>query len=1032
MNWHLKNIPLYPANAELAAQFVNPPAIYRGTPFWSWNAKLDGPILMRQIDALREMGMGGFHIHPRTGLTTPYLGEEFMGYVRQSALKAQRDNMIVWLYDEDRWPSGFAGGLVTKDHSLRGRHLLWTCKPYATGEVAHEGISTAVSGRQGHGILLGRYEVVLRDGCLASYRRLAEGQTATAGVTWYAYLEVAGNSAWFNHQAYVDTLNPKAIAKFIEITHETYARKVGDLFGTVIPAMFTDEPQFEHKQQLGRADSTDDVILPFTDELFDTFAAAYDQRLEDYLPELFWELPDRKPSLARYRYHDHVAERFATAFSDQCGKWCLDHGLALTGHMMEEPTLHSQTAALGEAMRSYRAFQLPGIDMLCDWREYTTAKQAQSAAHQYGRPGVLSELYGVTNWDFTFAGHKAQGDWQAALGVTVRVHHLAWVSMAGEAKRDYPAAIDYHSPWYKEYPLIEDHYARVNVALTRGQARVRIGVIHPVESYWLAFGPLEQTKLEREQREAEFRTLTEWLLFGLLDFDFICESTLPELCRRQQGDKFTVGQMAYDVVIVPPMRTLRRTTLTRLKAFTKAGGRVIFIGEIPELIDARPNPAAQRLAKRCTAVQFNQSRVLAALEAVRELSVKNRDGSPAAGLLHQFRQEGEERYLFVCNTRTPEVSDGLEFTLSGAWKLSLLDTLAGTIRPFPCTYENGRTRFQHDLEAQGSLLLHMVPGRAAVLAPVRAPRWQEHARLEDPVRVTLSEPNVLVLDQARWRLNEESWQPCEEVLRLDNLARQKLHLPLRQGHAAQPWVDTEPKPCVAKLSLAFAIQSDIEVCGAVVALECASHARILFDGQPVAMTPQGWWVDEAIVKIPLPKISAGAHELLIEYEYGRHCNVECSYLLGAFGVSVAGRHARITAPVKQLAWADWTHQGLPFYAGNVTYHATFEAPGGPLQLATPHMAGPLLKVELDGRLAGRIAFGARTLDLGELTAGPHTLDLCVFGNRAGAFGQLHNAAGSDYRWWGPDSWRTTGRLWQYEYRLWKMGLLSAPVLNVVR
>ena len=92
--------------------------------------------------------------------------------------------------------------------------------------------------------------------------------------------------------------------------------------------------------------------------------------------------------------------------------------------MMEEPTLHSQTAALGEAMRSYRSFGLPGIDMLCDYREYTTAKQAQSASHQFGCPGVLSELYGVTNWDFDFRGHKLGGDWQAALGVTTRVPHL--------------------------------------------------------------------------------------------------------------------------------------------------------------------------------------------------------------------------------------------------------------------------------------------------------------------------------------------------------------------------------------------------------------------------------------------------------------------------------------------------------------------------------------------------------------------------------------------------------------------------------
>ena len=172
---------------------------------------------------------------------------------------------------------------------------------------------------------------------------------------------------------------------------------------------------------------------------------------------------------------------------------CEGHGLMLTGHMMEEPTLKSQTAALGEVMRSLSYFQLPGIDMLCDRREYTTAKQAQSVSHQYGREGVLSELYGVTGWDFDFRGHKLQGDWQAALGVTVRTPHLSWVSMNGEAKRDYPASINYQAPWYKRYSLIEDHFARVNTAMTRGKCRTRIAVLHPVESYWLHWGVAQQT-----------------------------------------------------------------------------------------------------------------------------------------------------------------------------------------------------------------------------------------------------------------------------------------------------------------------------------------------------------------------------------------------------------------------------------------------------------------------------------------------------------------------------------------------------------
>ena len=141
---------------------------------------------------------------------------------------------------------------------------------------------------------------------------------------------------------------------------------------------------------------------------------------------------------------------------------------------MEEPTLHSQSCALGETMRSYRAFAVPGIDMLCGRMEFSTAKQCQSAVHQFGREAMLSELYGVTNWDYDFRGHKFQGDWQAALGVTIRVPHLSWVSMAGEAKRDYPASINYQSPWYKEYKYIENLFARLNTALTRGNPVVRL------------------------------------------------------------------------------------------------------------------------------------------------------------------------------------------------------------------------------------------------------------------------------------------------------------------------------------------------------------------------------------------------------------------------------------------------------------------------------------------------------------------------------------------------------------------------------
>lgn len=159
----------------------------------------------------------------------------------------------------------------------------------------------------------------------------------------------------------------------------------------------------------------------------------------------------------------------------------------------------------------------------------------------------MSELYGVTNWDFDFRGHKFQGDWQAALGVTVRVPHLSWVSMAGEAKRHYPASIHYQSPWYKEYPLIENHFARLNTALTRGTPLVSIDVIHPVESFWITTGPTAQCGVQRQMLEENFATVTDWLLGSQLDFDFICESQLPSLADEKDAKK--VGRMHYDAIV---------------------------------------------------------------------------------------------------------------------------------------------------------------------------------------------------------------------------------------------------------------------------------------------------------------------------------------------------------------------------------------------------------------------------------------------------------------------------------------------------
>ena len=1029
--------------------FQNPTNEYRGAPFWAWNQALSPEVLVRHIDYFKEMGIGGFHMHCRTGLDTPYMGEEYKECVRACVEKAKAEGMYAYLYDEDRWPSGAAGGKVTKDVEYRSRYLVFT--PFSNEERQKEELgfdSSSKAAVQGNGKLLARYDITLEDGCLKEYRRLEDGEQGTN--VWYLYEEIARESPWYNNETYVDTLNPRAIERFIEETHEQYLGCVGDEFGKTVPSIFTDEPQFSHKTTLSFAESREDVILPYTDSLPAGYEAAYGENFFDTVPELIWDLPEEKVSVPRYRFHDFVAEQFSSSFADIIGNWCKDHGIMLTGHMMEEPTLTSQTNALGEAMRSYRSFQMPGIDMLCDWREYTTAKQAQSASHQYGCPGVLSELYGVTNWDFDFRGHKLAGDWQAALGVTLRVHHLSWDSMNGEAKRDYPASIFYQSPWYKEYGMIEDHFARVNTALTRGKAHVRVAVVHPIESYWLHYGPKEQTALIREELESRFSNVTEWLLFSQLDFDFVAESLLPDQYEASEDGKFHVGEMSYDVVLVPGNETLRNTTVSSLKSFREKGGDVLFMGDAPALVDARPSEEGKELYGKCRHIGFSRSALVKALDAYRDVELRTA-GNLSEQLIYQMREDGDVRWLFVCNGRkmqNPDIpkKDSITFRLRGNWEVEEYDTMTGEIRPVSVERKNNMTSFIHNMYDHSSVLLKLTPAaesqKTAESAADGEYTMEEGIHLASRMPYRLSEPNVLLMDMAEYRFDGGEWMEREEILRLDNVCREIAGYPLRMEAFAQPWTSEKSAP-EHTLELRFAIDSEIEVEDAFLALEESDATSIWLNGKEVkpqagaagqADVPEdsGYFVDECIRKVALPHIPVGRSELLLKISYSRNTNVEWYYLLGSFGVKVTGSRAVLTPLPEQIAFGDYVDQGFPFYAGNMIYETEITVEeAGEYIIAAEKFRAPLLKVLIDGKQAGRIALAPYQVQLGYLEKGKHAISIISYGNRVNAFGTVH--ACNEYEHWvGPNAWRTTGAGFSYEYQLKRMGILAAPRVFLVK
>lgn len=1017
-------------SAPVPNAFSRPDPAFRGFPLWSWNGRLDEQRLDEQLAAFADMGFGGAMPHVRLGLQDAYLGERFLDCIAHARATAERLGLLLPLYDEDQWPSGHAGGLVTRDPSFRQKECIFL----PDGQTPEPGGEEV--GLSGPATLLARWAFRrTSDGSLARWRRLGAGEQPHADEEgWAAWTRTVRRSWDLGSFTRVDALMPAAMERFVAITHERYRQRVGPHFGKQVPFIFSDEPQIghhgrpaHHRATTGSGPSdlgANRLALPWTVDLPETWTAAFGTDLLDLLPAIFWDSADATSARARWCWFDHLGQRFAATWTGIPTAWGEQHGLPLCGHMCCENDLTNQSLIDADVMRALAPMQYPASDLLCDLYEPNAVKQAVSVARQGGRDRVATELYGVNRWDWPLVAHRRQGDWQYALGINMRVLHLAWYSMAGAAKRDFPQPIDLHAPWAPAYRRIEDHFARLGSVLSQGHPVVDVAVVHPLESAWIELGPQAEHAAVLHLREQRFAELADWLIDSLIDFDYVAESLLPQQMGEASDGRLAVGAMRYALIILPDLRTVRRSTLEACARLLAAGGRVLVLGEAPTLLEG--SATAPQLDPACERLPWDRAGLLEALAPLRRVRVPEADSGAFPYLVHQLRTVDDRQVLFVCNRSNEHASSALCSTVRvrGAWQAELLGTEDGSGTPQPTGQADGWTILHLDLPVNGSRLWWLRPAVAAATAlpPPPPSPWNRVVRCEEPQTTALSEPNVLVLDHGCYALDGGTWTATDDLLMLDEDLRRSLGLPSAE---AQPWLLPPEKPR-HRISVRFAIQSAVPATG--LRLMCEQQPRGLrLDGHSVTIAADGWWVDRDLRCWHLPDLAAGAHQVELDLAFGTHARLEWCYLLGGFGVQVAGAHAAIIAPPTTLVWGDLGQQGLPFYAGNVDYQVAFAHDGGPLAVQVPRFAGAAVGVAIDGRDCGIILEANERLACGELGIGTHLLRLRWYGTRTNAFAPLHNAD-PQHRMEVPHSWVTRNAAFSRSYRLGAQGILDAPLV----
>lgn len=995
--------------------FQNPTRQYRGKPFWSWNGKLEEQELLRQIDIIKEMGFGGYFMHSRTGLETEYLGEEWFTLINKCAEYGDQKGMESWLYDEDRWPSGSAGGMVTKEEKYRAMFMEMLC----IGEEELEELQWDKS-------IAAVFACRLKDGIFCDKRLLKKGEILLSEETAVVFrLRYSACNDNYNGYCYLDTMNKEAVQRYIEVTHEKYNEKSGDKFGVKIQGIFTDEP---HRGGCFTDFAEGDVnAAPYTPGMFDEFEIRFGYSLLDNLPELFLRKQPGELSKVKRDYFELCQQLFLENFAIPVYSWCKEHNLIFTGHVLHEDSLCAQSVMQGSLMRFYEYMEYPGIDLLAEHTQcYWVAKQIDSVARQLEKEWVLSELYGCTGWQTNFQSYKNIGDWQALFGINLRCPHLSWYTMKGEAKRDYPASIFHQSSWYTDYHYVEDYYSRIHAVLHDGKPECRLLVINPIESVWAraysgAFNGLSAADTQIERLERQYAEVFHALTDNRIDFDYGEEDIMARHGRVENGILY-VGACAYTKVLAAGADTLRGTTVELLKELVRQGGSVIFAGEIPAYMDAEESEEIKRLAEEAVIIPYEQSAIADACRNGQEIEVRSQ-GSHMIYARSMIVEGG--RVVMLLNTDRMNGYDNVTVNLGSGAYAELWNARDGKITKPLYKKTDGCIEMTINLEAGGERL-YLIPDTLRDLPDGEDWNGTKEIPLPEAFTYTLSEKNICVLDMVAVQNEAGIKLPQQEVLKADRALRDYYQIPYRGGEMLQPWYEVKfrggDKELLTQLTAEYSVEISALPTGVQLVVEDLEHiCGLTVNGKVVPAVSKGKWIDICFDRIPIPDEvwKEGHNTVSLIMDYYKTCGLESVYLTGSFGVEFNDGRPTLGQLPQKLSIGDISTQGLPFYSGSVIYHVD-GCKDKKVSVSVEQFGGALVK--LIGKEEVILAFQPHSAVVEDLRG------IQVVLTRRNTFGPFHQIPKVAYAY-GPANFLTEGKEWQDDYVLYEQGLLTKPVIR---
>ncbi len=966
--------------ASLSKSFQQPDHKFASAPLWVWNADVSKEMISSMLKDFKDNGFGGVFIHPRAGLITPYASKEWFDLCAFALQEAKKLDLDVWIYDENSYPSGFAGGHVpdVMPESYNQGQMLELQKVNVFPDSGAE------------------YFIALKkegDNFLEIKRETEKGKKGD----YYLFKKTFyDRSDWYGGFTYVDLMVKGVTEKFIEQTMTGYENVFGAEFGKSVPGVFSDEPNIEVQG---------DHNIRWTADLFDTFQKRWGYTLETNLPSLFEETGDWKK--VRHNYTQTLMQLFIDRWSKPYSNYLKKKNLEWTGHYWEHEWPNPNTVPDNMAM--YAWHQRPAIDMLfnqfdeesphAQFGNVRSVKELASVANQLSKKRTLSETYGGAGWEITFKELKRLGDWEFVLGVNTLNQHLSHMTIMGARKYDYPQSFSYHNPWFPYYKSLNDYFTRLTLMLSSGRQENKILVLEPTTTAWMYYNR-DQSNPRFSEIGNQFQHFVTRLEKSQVEYDLGSENIIRDH-GSVKDTKFIIGSREYEKVILPPgMENVDIATFNLLEKFASAGGVILQFSQLKTIdgeADKRIDDFYAKAFKSLKIVDALNDEIIQADISSKDFAITLQDSS-RGDLYHHRRQLPDGEILFLVNSSMENSASG-RVEMQGAQAL-LMDLFTGEIYNYPASIKDNRARLEFSIPPAGSQLFF--------LAKTKQGRFKDLTRhegtgnnLSSVTEVRRLEDNTLTIDFCDVTFGKTRLNDIPVYDATDTLFK---HYGFKNGN---PWNtsvqfknntisrDTFSMGTSFTATYHFTVSDNVDHSSITAVVERADLYQVLINDKPIKPVAGKWWLDKAFNVIEAgPYLLPGQNKLsLVAAKMSVHAEIEPVYLLGNFSLSSASNGWKIAAPAA-LTTGSWKDQGLPMYSQKVSYDKKInlgKKAGKQYWVQLGKWQGTVCSVTVNGQAAGIVAYPPYELDITtSLKEGVNTIEVVVVGSLKNLLGPFHN------------------------------------------